>query len=64
VRFAQLTEEIFRALPIVTLAFACQFNLLPIVAQLKAPVLAFLGKFLSPSLSTHVGGLKPSMNLL
>ncbi|KJE97807.1 hypothetical protein CAOG_07901 [Capsaspora owczarzaki ATCC 30864] len=34
---AQLSESLFRAIPIITFAFTCQMNIFPIVSELKQP---------------------------
>lgn len=50
--FAELSEDIFRAFPIVTLAYTCQFNLFPIISSLKSPTKARVRSFVGLSLTT------------
>ena len=37
VNFLNISETVFRALPIITLAYTCQMNLFPLLSTLKVP---------------------------
>eukprot|EP00729_Bicosta_minor_P017970 gene17970-35255_t len=52
ISFAELSEDIFRALPIVTLAYTCQFNLFPIISTLKNPSTKRINTFVATSLTS------------
>eukprot|EP00039_Didymoeca_costata_P033131 m.40800 g.40800 ORF g.40800 m.40800 type:complete len:486 (-) comp9712_c0_seq2:64-1521(-) len=51
-RFAEWSALVFRALPIVTLAYTCQFNIFPIVSSLKRPTRARMQTVIVTSLTT------------